>query len=176
MGTTAPSIIRFNYGVHKFQKPQLKYTWRSTSGFPPTIREWSASHHFGWIIPMVIGFVETSRVDIYVGLDLECWGQLALQQSDLIAGYINLWPPCRSTGGCEALYGGGVICVWYTFATRETYVACNSAWVCARKLCMLEIIPTKNIVGCRNPCNGDIKQNWTHRHSLDMIVRTKGSI
>ena len=37
-----------------------------------------------------------------------------------ISPYGHLWPPCRSTGGCEALYGGGVICMWCTFAPRET--------------------------------------------------------
>ena len=35
-------------------------------------------------------FVEIYRVDIYVGLALECRGQRTLQQSDLISGYINI--------------------------------------------------------------------------------------
>ena len=37
-----------------------------------------------------IGVVEMSRVDIYVGLDLELWGEVALQQSELNLGYINI--------------------------------------------------------------------------------------
>ena len=45
--------------------------------------------NFRWIIPATIGFVEVSRVDIYVGLDLESWGSPPLQKSDLILGCIN---------------------------------------------------------------------------------------
>ena len=45
---------------------------------------------FKWIVGATIGFVEMSRVDIYVGLDLECWGQVALQKSVVISGYINI--------------------------------------------------------------------------------------
>lgn len=61
----------------------------------------------------------------------------------------NLRPPCRSTGGCEAVYGGVVIYVRHTFATRETGGACIGAWVCVRKPCMLQVPPQKNIeLGC----------------------------
>ena len=31
-----------------------------------------------------------SGVDIYVGLDLECWGSVSLRESDLFSGYINI--------------------------------------------------------------------------------------
>ena len=40
------------------------------------------SANFRWIIGAGVGFVEISGVDIYVGLDLKCWGAPPLQQSD----------------------------------------------------------------------------------------------
>ena len=48
------------------------------------------SANFRWIASTGIGFVEMSGVDIYVGRDLKCWGQVSLCQSDLISGCINI--------------------------------------------------------------------------------------
>ena len=54
------------------------------------IRFSTKSANFKWIVGAGIGFVEMARVDMYVGRDLKCWGEVALQQSDLISGYINI--------------------------------------------------------------------------------------
>ena len=53
--------------------------------------------NFRWIISTSIGFVDMSGVDIYVGRVLNCRGSVALRQSDLSSGYVNIknhvWKP-----------------------------------------------------------------------------------